>query len=72
MKGYCHEVVVSCINETVARHRRIWEREQVRFDPLHYLAVLERKPGALDQARPLQGWTLPECFEHLRRRLEAE
>jgi hypothetical protein len=26
----------------------------------------------LDQARPLQGWTLPECFGLLRRRLEAE
>jgi transposase len=72
VKGYCDEVVVSYLNETVTRHRRIWEREQVSFDPLHYLAILERKPGALDQARPLQGWTLPECFEHLRRRLEAE
>jgi hypothetical protein len=72
VKGYCDEVVVSYFNETVARHRRIWEREQVSFDPLHYLAILERKPGALDQARPLQGWTLPECFEYLRRRLEAE
>jgi hypothetical protein len=25
----------------------------------------------LDQARPLQGWPLPEQFEHLRRLLEA-
>jgi len=72
VKGYCDEVVVSYIQETVARHRRIWQREHVSFDPLHYLAVLERKPGALDHARPLQGWTLPECFEHLRRRLEAD
>jgi hypothetical protein len=24
--------------------------------------LLERKPGALDHARPLAGWTLPECF----------
>jgi len=72
VKGYCDEVVVSYIHETVARHRRIWQREHVSFDPLHYLAVLERKPGALDHARPLQGWTLQECFEHLRRRLEAE
>jgi hypothetical protein len=26
----------------------------------------------LDHARPLAGWTLPECFALLRRRLEAE
>ena len=25
-------------------------------------ALLERKPGALDHAKPLAGWILPECF----------
>jgi hypothetical protein len=44
----------------------------VSFNPVHYLALLERKPGALDHARPLDGWELPECFTALRRRLEAE
>jgi len=39
---------------------------------VHYLPLLERKPGALDFARPLDGWDLPECFGVLRRRLEAE
>ena len=34
--------------------------------------MLERKPGALDFARPLEGWQLPRCFDILRRRLEAE
>jgi len=71
-KGYCHQVVLCAEGQEVARHRRIWEKEQVSFDPLHYLALLERKPGALDHARPLAGWTLPECFELLRRRLESE
>jgi hypothetical protein len=37
---------------------------------LHYLALLERKPGALDYARPLAGWSLPDAFAELRRRLE--
>jgi|GEM_PF-1318098 len=45
---------------------------QVRFEPLHYLALLEKKPGALDHARPLAGWILPDCFGVLRRRLENE
>jgi transposase len=56
----------------VARHRRRWDREQVTYDPVHYLTLLERKPGALDFARPLEGWELPVCFGILRRRLEAE
>lgn len=55
----------------VAEHPRCWTRKQVRFDPLHYLALLERKPGALDHARPLATWSLPACFATLRRRLEA-
>jgi hypothetical protein len=42
----------------------------VTFEPLHYLALLERKPGAFDHARPLAGWSLPEAFARLRRRLE--
>ena len=41
------------------------------FDPLHYLALLETKPNALDQAAPLKGWNLPEAFQHLRHLLEA-
>jgi hypothetical protein len=58
-------------NRVVAEHRRCWQRRQTLFDPLHYLALLERKPGALDHAAPLAGWSLPECFAALRRRLEA-
>lgn len=71
-KGYCDQVVLCADGGEVARHARLWDDEQVRFEPLHYLALLETKPGALDHARPLAGWTLPECFALLRRRLEAE
>ena len=39
---------------------------------MHYLALLERKPGAFDFARPLEGWKLPECLGVLRRRLEGQ
>lgn len=72
VKGGYREVVLFAQGEEVARHRRLWVREAVSFEPLHYLALLERKPGALDHARPLQGWTLPESFAVLRRRLEGE
>ncbi len=58
--------------ERIAVHERLWGREGGSFDPVHYLALLERKPGALDHARRLSGWDLPECFLVLRRRLETE
>ena len=41
------------------------------YDPIHYLPLLERKPGALDQAASLQGWELPDEFGTLRRLLES-
>jgi transposase len=56
----------------IARHPRHWGREQFLFDPVHYLALLERKPGGLDHARPLADWDLPECFDVLRRRQERQ
>jgi len=55
----------------VAEHTRCWDKGQVTFEPLHYLSLLERKPGALDYARPLAGWPLPEVFPALRQRLEG-
>ena len=36
------------------------------------MALLERKPGGFDHARPLENWRLPDCFALLRRRLEAQ
>jgi transposase len=59
-------------DRVVASHRRRWDREQVTYDPVHSLALLERKLWALEFARPLEGWELPVCFGILRRRLEAE
>ena len=65
------EVVICCGSEEIARHRRSYEREELIFDPLHYLALLERKTNALDQAAPSAGWELPKEFARLRRLLEA-
>ena len=70
--GTVDAVRVVAGDRVVATHRRCRGREQVAYDPVHYLAVLERKPGALDFAAPPQGWELPVCFGVLRRRLEAE
>src|SRR5919202_811650 len=71
VRGYDGEVVIACGAEVIARHPRSYGREDFVFDPLHYLALLERKVGALDQAAPLQGWELPEAFATLRRLLET-
>ena len=64
-------MVISCGTDVIARHRRSYERDDFVFDPVHYLPLLERKTGALDQAAPLAGWDLPEEFGTLRRLLES-
>ena len=71
MRGYVGDVVISCGAEVIARHPRSYERDDFVFDPVHYLPLLERKTGALDQAAPLAGWELPEEFGMLRRLLES-
>ena len=71
VKGYVEEVVIACGAAIIARHPRCYGREEFIFDPLHYLALLEQKIGALDQAAPLQGWELPEAFGTLHGLLEA-
>jgi transposase len=71
VRGYVHEVVIACGAEVIARHPRSYERADFVFNPLHYLALLEQKVGALDQAAPLVGWALPAEFATLRRLLEA-
>jgi hypothetical protein len=71
VKGFVDEVVILCGGEEIARHPRCYGEGAFVANPLHYLALLETKPGALDQAAALQGWNLPEVFQHLRHLLEA-
>ncbi len=70
--GGIEQVEISSGTEVVATHPRDWGAEHTSYDPRHYLALLERKPGAFDFARPLEQWDLPLCFRLLRRRLEAD
>jgi transposase len=71
IRGYVDAVVIGCGGEIVARHPRCYDREDMIFDPVHYLPLIEKKIGALDQAAPLAGWDLPPEFQTLRRLMEA-
>ena len=71
LRGYVDQVVIGCGGDVIARHPRCWDREDMVFDPVHYLPLLEQKTAALDQAAPLVEWDLPEEFATLRRLMEA-
>ena len=70
-KGYVDRVEIVCRDETIAVHRRSYERADFIYNPLHYLALLELKTKALDQAAPLDNWRLADCIHRLRRLMEA-
>jgi transposase len=70
-KGYVDRVEIACRGETIATHVRSYDVADFIYDPLHYLALLDHKSKALDQAAPLDGWQLAECIHRLRRLMEA-
>jgi len=70
-KGYVERVEIACRGETIASHPRSYDKADFVYNPLHYLALLEHKTKALDQAAPLDGWQLAESIHRLRRLMEA-
>lgn len=71
IKAFVDRIVIGCGSEIIAIHSRSYDRDDMVFDPLHYLPLIEQKIMSFDQAAPLQGWELPEVFSTLQRLLEA-
>lgn len=73
IKSYVDKIVICYEDKEIANHKRSCNKEEVVYDPRHYLAVIERKINSLDQAAPMVKWQseLPSCFKLLRARLEA-
>ena len=70
--GSLDRVRIVADNHVIAEHVRDWDAENVHYDPVHYLALLERKPNSLEFGKPFEAWDLPDVFTVLRRRLESE
>ena len=66
------DTVSFCVDgEMVAEHLRDWGKKGRHYNPIHYLAIAERRPNGLDFGAPFANWHLPSEFEVLRRRLES-
>lgn len=67
LRAYPFEVQVLYDSQIIATHPRCYGREQDVFDPLHYLPLLEQRPGAFDHAKPLRRWRdqWPTSYETL-------
>jgi hypothetical protein len=71
-KGYVGRVEIACRGETIATHARSYDKADFIYDTLHYLALLEHKSKALDQAAPLDDWRLADCVYRLRRLMSPD
>jgi transposase len=72
VKGYIDRVVIVGKGQVIASHERCMERHTLVLDPIHYLATLARKPGALDHAPVYRDWNVPACFADFRAELEQQ
>jgi len=68
---FAERVVIAVDGKSVAEHERCFKKKRYILNPLHYLPLLERKPGALRNGRPFVEWELPapirKVWETLRR-----
>jgi transposase len=55
VRGFVDRVQIEVNHDPVAVHPRSYGQGQFVLEPLHYLKLLERKPGSLDNARPFKG-----------------
>ncbi len=70
VRCFVGRVEIHCEGECVAVHQRRADHRRFVLDPWHYLPLLERKPGLLDQARPFRDDPFGSEFTLLRRELE--
>lgn len=58
----------------IASHDRSYAHEQDIFNPLHYLPLLEQRPGAFEHAKPLRQWraSWPQAYEQLLSQMQEQ
>jgi len=67
VQAYPFRIDILYLDDVIASHRRCYERKQDIIDPLHYLPLLEQRPGAFDHAKPIRRWreSWPPVYERL-------
>jgi transposase len=74
LKAYPFRVDILFLKEVIASHPRCYGHKQDILDPLHYLPLLEQRPGAFEHAQPIRRWRKewPPIYERFLKRLEEQ
>ncbi len=73
LRAYPFRIEILHRDQIVAQHPRSYGRKQEIYEPLHYLPLLEQRPGAFEHAKPLRQWRAqwPPIYEQLLAYLRA-
>lgn len=69
IRAYAERVEFWQDGRIVGQHDRAFGRDKAIYDPLHYIPVLARKPGALRNGAPFKDWELPPAIRRVQRKL---
>jgi hypothetical protein len=74
VKAYPFRIDVLHLNNAITSHPRCYGQEQDILDPLHYLPLLEQRPGAFEHAKPIRRWRKewPPVYERLLDHLQGQ
>jgi len=74
LKAYPFRVDILVLEEVIASHPRCYGHKQDILDPLHYLPLLEQRPGAFEHAQPIRRWRKkwPPIYEQFLEQLEEQ
>ena len=69
--AYADRIILKQDGIVVGEHARRFGRNQIAYDPWHYVPVLACKPGALRNGAPFKDWPLPASIEQVRAKLSG-
>ena len=67
LRAYPFHVEILAENQVIATHKRSYGRRQDVLEPLHYLPLVEQRPGAFEHAQPMRQWreSWPPVYERM-------
>tara|TARA_R100000789_G_scaffold49303_1_gene49577 strand:+ start:5924 stop:6328 length:405 start_codon:yes stop_codon:yes gene_type:complete len=68
IRAYAERVKFWQDGKIMGQHARAFGRDKAIYDPLHYIPVLARKPGALRNGAPFKDWDLPPAIRRVQRK----
>lgn len=69
IRAYAERIEFWQDGKVVGQHERAFGRSKDVYNPLHYIPVLARKPGALRNGAPFKDWELPPAIKRVQRKL---